>query len=329
MSAPRFPAVAPHKGHYESYYLRAADPAGGRSAWLRHTVFKRPGGPATGALWCTLFEAGKEPRAVKQSLPDPRPGDWLTIGDSAFGPRGAKGRAEALGHSAAWELTFGPASAPLRHLPHPRLYDAPLPRTKTESPLPDTTISGRVEADGERWELDGWPGVIGHNWGAEHAERWIWLHGVGFDGAPDAWLDVALGRLKVGPLTTPWIANGALHLDGERRRVGGLGRRARVEARADGGRSRSAASRSRCGPPRSSRGSTPTPPAASTAARTAPSPPSRSASAAARCAPSTAAPGSSAPVRRRPAWRSSPTRTRSGPAAAAACSRPRARRASR
>jgi hypothetical protein len=78
--------------------------------------------------------------------------------------------------------------------------------------------------------------VIGHNWGAEHAERWIWLHGVRFEGAPDAWLDVALGRVKVGPLTTPWIANGALHLDGERRRVGGLGRRARVDEHADGGR---------------------------------------------------------------------------------------------
>ena len=228
MSAPRFPAVALAKGHYESYYLRAADPAGGRSAWIRHTVFKRPGGPVTGALWCTLFEAGKPPRAVKQSLPDPRAGDWLTIGDSHFGPRGAKGRAEALGHSAAWDLSFGPSSAPLRHLPHPRLYDAPLPRTKTESPLPDTTISGRVED----WELDAWPGMVGHNWGAEHAERWIWLHGTGFDGAPDAWLDVALGRIKVGRFTTPWIANGALHLDGERIRVGGLGRRARVAERA-------------------------------------------------------------------------------------------------
>jgi hypothetical protein len=231
MSAPRFPAVPPHRGHYESYYLRAADPAGGRSAWIRHTVFKRPGGPPTGALWCTLFEAGRPPRAVKQSLPDPRRGDWLTIGDSAFGPRGARGRAEALGRSAAWDLTFGPSSAPLRHLPHPRLYDAPLPRTKTESPLPDTTISGRVED----WELDAWPGVIGHNWGAEHAERWIWLHGVGFEGAPDAWLDLALGRVKAGPFTTPWIANGALHLDGRRTRVGGLGRRARVRERADGG----------------------------------------------------------------------------------------------
>jgi hypothetical protein len=231
MSAPRFPGVRLDRGHYESYYLRAADPAGGRSAWIRHTVFKRPGGPPTGALWCTLFEAGREPRAVKQSLPDPRPGEWLAIGDSEFGPRGARGRAEALGRSAAWDLRFGPSSEPLRHLPHPRLYDAPLPRTKTESPLPDTTISGTVED----WQLDAWPGVIGHNWGAEHAERWIWLHGTGFEGAPDAWLDVALGRVKVGPWTTPWIANGALHVDGERVRVGGLRTRARVAEGPSGG----------------------------------------------------------------------------------------------
>ena len=231
MSAPRFPSVAPHRGHYESYYLRAADPAGGRSAWIRHTVFKRPGGPPTGALWCTLFEAGRESRAVKQSLPDPQPAEWLAIGDSEFGPHGARGRAEALGRSAEWDLRFGPSSEPLRHLPHPRLYDAPLPRTKTESPLPDTTISGTVED----WQLDAWPGVIGHNWGAEHAERWIWLHGTGFEGAPDAWLDVALGRVKLGPWTTPWIANGALHVDGERVRVGGLRTRARVAEGPSGG----------------------------------------------------------------------------------------------
>jgi hypothetical protein len=101
MSAPRFPAVAAHRGHYESYYLRAADPASGRSAWIRHTVFKRPGGRPTGALWCTLFDAAEpDPLAVKQSLPDPRAGDWLGLGASHFGPAGARGRAEAQGRSA-------------------------------------------------------------------------------------------------------------------------------------------------------------------------------------------------------------------------------------
>jgi hypothetical protein len=222
MSAPRFPAVPAHKGHYESYYLRAADPPTGRSAWIRHTVFKRPGGPPTGALWCTLFEAGKAPRAIKQSLPDPRAGGWLAIGDSRFGPEGARGRVDAT----EWDVSFGPSSEPLRHLPR-RLYDLPLPRTKLESPLPDTTISGRVA----EWELDGWPGMVGHNWGSEHAERWIWLHGV-FDGA---WLDVALGRVKVGPLTTPWIANGALSVDGARRRLRGP---AQVRESPHGGRLR-------------------------------------------------------------------------------------------
>ncbi len=58
--------------------------------------------------------------------------------------------------------------------------------------------------------------MVGHNWGAQHAERWIWLHGAGFAEDQDAWIDVALGRIKVGPLTTPWIANGALCLGGER-----------------------------------------------------------------------------------------------------------------
>ena len=40
--------------------------------------------------------------------------------------------------------------------------------------------------------------MIGHNWGSQHAERWLWLHGIGFDGAPDAWLDLAVGRVRIG-----------------------------------------------------------------------------------------------------------------------------------
>jgi hypothetical protein len=74
-------------------------------------------------------------------------------------------------------------------------------------------------------ELEGWRGMVGHNWGAEHAERWIWLHGIGFDEDPEAWLDVAIGRVRVARRTTPWVANGALHIDGERHRLGGLGAR--------------------------------------------------------------------------------------------------------
>ena len=67
--------------------------------------------------------------------------------------------------------------------------------------------------------------MVGHNWGSEHAERWIWLHGIGFAEDPSAWLDVAIGRVRVAGRTTPWVANGALRIDGERLPLGGLGAR--------------------------------------------------------------------------------------------------------
>jgi hypothetical protein len=77
--------------------------------------------------------------------------------------------------------------------------------------------------------------MVGHNWGSEHAERWIWLHGVTFEEEPDAWLDVALGRVKVAGRMTPWVANGALALHGRRSRIGGLGARGlRVAETAEG-----------------------------------------------------------------------------------------------
>ena len=113
------------------------------------------------------------------------------------------------------------------------MYRAPLPRTKLESPLPDAVFSGWVEAGGRRTEVAGWRGMVGHNWGSEHAERWVWLHAVGFAEAPGAWLDVAIGRVRVGRAVTPWVANGALSLDGARLPLGGLGRvrSTRVDAR--------------------------------------------------------------------------------------------------
>ena len=78
------------------------------------------------------------------------------------------------------------------------MYRAALPRTKLESPQPDAVFTGWIEAGGRRTEVAGWRGMVGHNWGSEHAERWVWLHAVGFEEAPGAWLDVALGRVRVG-----------------------------------------------------------------------------------------------------------------------------------
>ena len=40
--------------------------------------------------------------------------------------------------------------------------------------------------------------MIGHNWGSEHAERWVWLEGTGFADAPGTYFDAGAARVKLG-----------------------------------------------------------------------------------------------------------------------------------
>ena len=206
-------------GRYESHYVRAVDPDRPRGAWIRHTTLQRPGGPPAASFWCTVWDADAgPPLAAKVTAPE---------GDAVFAEGAVRG---AVPGRASWTLTVEPAAGPLRHLPHERLYRAPLPRTKLESPAPSARISGSVTAADRTLELDGWPGMTGHNWGAQHAETWLWLHGIGFEGAPGAWLDLAVGRVRVAGRTTPWIANGALEVDEERHALGGMRAPAEVDA---------------------------------------------------------------------------------------------------
>jgi hypothetical protein len=230
-----FPTVRRKEGMYESFYLRAVAPEEPVGAWLRYTVHKRPGQTPTGSLWCTVFDAERgRPymhKLTSDALSVPADG-WIAIGDAKLGP----GHAEGACGDARWSLRFESSEPELRHLPAAWMYGARLPRTKLTSPTPDARFQGTIElGDRQTLKLDGWRGMIGHNWGAEHAERWIWLHGVGFAQEADAWLDVALGRIMIAGRLTPWVANGAVSLGGKRYRIGGLGRRGlRVEESAEG-----------------------------------------------------------------------------------------------
>ena len=214
-TAARFLDVPAKAGHYESFYLKLCHPTEPLGAWIRYTVHKRPGAAPTGSLWFTLFETSG-PRAAKLTMPGPDAGygDWLRVGEARIGADGAKGAIAGLsGPDVAWELALEGAEPPLFHLPAAWMYRGPLPRTKLLSPAPAARFSGRLVVEGRTIEVDGWRGMAGHNWGAQHAERWIWLHGITDDGH---WLDAAIGRVKLGPLTTPWVANGALSLAGDR-----------------------------------------------------------------------------------------------------------------
>jgi hypothetical protein len=207
---------------YESWFISARDPAAPRALWIRHTRLRPVAGPESAALWCTVLDHGhgQQPAVIKEVFGASPPG-------AAAGPGRFAGAAAMAGQDARWDLAITGGHPPLRPLRPAALYRAPLPRTKLEASVPDGLVTGVLDVDGDRISVDGWRGTVGHNWGSEHADRWVWLHAAGFDGAPDSWLELVLARIKVGPLRSPWTAMGALGL-------GGLGRRNSVSA--DSGR---------------------------------------------------------------------------------------------
>jgi len=208
-------------GRYESWFLSARDAEPGRPAralWIRHTRHHAAGSAdGTAALWCTVFDpdAGA-PACVKESVED------FPAGMQASFDR-FRGGARARGRMAEWELSIAGGEVPLRHLRPSALYRLPFPRTKLEAPVPDGVARGQVVLDGALVDVVGWRATVGHNWGREHAERWVWLHAAGFEDEPDAWLELALARVRIAGALSPWIANGAVFVGGQRLRLGGLG----------------------------------------------------------------------------------------------------------
>jgi hypothetical protein len=234
----RFPEVAAKAGHYESFYVKACRPDGGQGVWIRHTVHKRPGAEPNASIWFCLFDRDAAgPRATKVTVPAAQlstpAGSWVRVADAEIGPGRAEGSVDTEALSAAWSLTFGGDADPCKYLPADWLYKAPLPKTKFLAPYPDARFQGRLEIDGQAIELSGWPGMIGHNWGTEHAERWVWLEGTGFPDTPDTYFDAGAARVRLGSRVSPWIPSGMLVFDGVPHRLGGLGaiRSARIEER--------------------------------------------------------------------------------------------------
>ncbi len=232
----RYVDVAAKRGHYESFYVKACEPGGGRGVWIRHTVHKRPGAEPNASIWFCFFDRdAAAPRATKVTVPSAElsvpAGSWIRVADAEIGPGRAEGSVETEALSAAWSFTFEGDDRPCKYLPADWLYEAPLPRTKFVAPMPDVRFEGRLVLDDEPLELSGWPGMIGHNWGTEHAERWIWLEGTGFPDAPGTYFDAGAARVRLGSRTSPWIPSGMLMLDGEPHRLGGLGgiRGAKIE----------------------------------------------------------------------------------------------------
>src|SRR5664279_4688877 len=108
--------------------------------------------------------------------------------DAAVNTRGAP--------QVAWNLQFTGAE-PFWHLSRSWMYRTSLPRTKPMSIHPLARFDGTLTVAGRSIDVSGWPGMVGHNWGSQHAERWIWLHALSFPAAEETtWFDVVLARIR-------------------------------------------------------------------------------------------------------------------------------------
>ena len=208
--------------HVESWFVRANDPASPRAVWVKATVLTKADGSSLSQAWCSLFD-GDRTRAYRLDVPlagatfdDGPAGLRAEVGPMTLGlaaDAGASGGELGSGAGGVrWDLGFdrvpGPLGRPMSLLPTQRLVDAPFPKNKLLTPFPLATFAGTVTWDDESWDLGGWTGMQGHNWGTAHSPEYAWGQCVFADpaGSPVAVVEGASGRIELGRRLSPLLS---------------------------------------------------------------------------------------------------------------------------
>lgn len=214
-------------GHVESWFFKANDPEGRRALWLKATVYaKSPSAdrraeqvPPVAEAWAIAFDRGEDGESrhvvTKSTIPFDRArfgrgtldvevdGCELSLGH-------ARGAIANGGRALAWDIAVGPERAsPIVHLPAARLYETSFPASKLVTPLADARAKGVVDVSRspgvtERWDIDGWPAMIGHNWGRAHAHLYAWTHCNVWD-VEDLVFEGVSARVRMGPVLSPML----------------------------------------------------------------------------------------------------------------------------
>ena len=217
---PRFRAGA---DHVESWFVRANHPIAPRAVWLKATLLTRSDGSSLSQAWFSIFAADQTAGFCQDApMADARfQGDSSGL-DAAVGPltlRVGSDAGSSTGelHSdqgrVAWDLRFERLPEPLGRsmslFPTARLVDAPLPKNKLLTPFPAATFAGSVHWNDQVWDLGGWIGMQGHNWGPSHSPEYAWGQCVfpdAADGNPAAVVEGVSGRVPLGRAVSPLLS---------------------------------------------------------------------------------------------------------------------------
>jgi len=215
----RFDASS-RRDHVESYFLKINDPSGARALWVKATILLARGKEPIAERWAIAFERGAPAVAAKSTIAfeDARfADDAIDIALDGLELTRTHARARPT-DDIAFDLLIEDRSAPFVFYPYARMYEGTFPSSKFTSPMPNLRARGTVRMGDRAWNIDGWRGLLGHNWGRKHALAYAWGHCNVWDGdhADDASRDVVFeglsARVRVGPLTTPTTTLVALRI---------------------------------------------------------------------------------------------------------------------
>jgi hypothetical protein len=196
----RYEGASARRGHVESWFLKANDPHSRRAIWLKWTVWAGDRAPtaAIAEAWAVAFSAKTGHVAVKMAVPFAatltrfeRGGLGVAIDGCTLSREAARGRVETGERAIAYDLRIEALAEPLMHYPTAWMYGGAWPAQKLASPIPNARVSGRIDIDGEAWEAERWPAMVGHNWGRRHSSLYAWGQCSVWDGGDDLVLEGA------------------------------------------------------------------------------------------------------------------------------------------
>jgi hypothetical protein len=230
------------KGHVESLFIKL-NLSAARALWLKLTFLKEKGewGQEFVEAWAIAFNLGKTESTSRMALKETWPAAEASYDTERFRVevgsvqwlhgrlRGQLGQAGGSEHI-AWDLRFETATTGFRHIPYGWMYQGGLPKSKATSPQVDTRFSGQVSVNGHTTEIDGAAGMLGHNWGSQHADSWVWAHCNMWEDADDVVFEGVTSKVKFGPLSVPLLTVLHLQIDGESFNLNGIWRAFRIKS---------------------------------------------------------------------------------------------------
>lgn len=187
------------RGSYEAWYVTVNDPERQRGYWLRYTTLNplpETGVEAHSALWAFAFDrrhpdanwAAKATFPLRALRAESRP-FRIRLEGSVLDRNGCTGELHSERGSARWDLRWESREPPFPFL-RPR-WQA-LSSVANAGAHPALSVTGAIDFDGRRHELDAAPGGQQHTWGSSHALAWNW----GFASGTDFWIDGATSRVR-------------------------------------------------------------------------------------------------------------------------------------